>query len=87
MIPFDIQGVMVEEPIYENKYVKFLIRFQNKTNNDITTIPISIFRNKFNVEYLKDQIYKIKGGFESIPIYKKGYILVYNAKSISLCLE
>ena len=87
MIPFNIQGVILNEPTYDNNYVKFLIKFQNNIDNDNTTIPVSIFKNKFNVEYKPNQMYKIEGGFDSIPVYKRGFFLVYNAKKISILQE
>ena len=72
MIPFDIQGVMMNEPKYEKSYVKFLIKHKNENNGETTIIPVSIFRNKFSLDYKAGDTYKLTGGFDSIPVYKKG---------------
>ena len=87
MIPFEIQGVMVEEPKYDNNYVKFLIEYKNEGEQIGTKIPVCIFRNKFRLDYVKGRTYIVKGGFDSIPSLKKGYFLVYNAQKISMIEE
>lgn len=84
MIPFDIQGVMINEPEYEKSYVKFLIKHKSENNGETTIIPVSIFRNKFSLDYKAGDTYKLTGGFDSIPVYKKGFFLVYNAKRITI---
>ena len=87
MIPFDIFGEIIKEPVITPRSVKFTLVFKQENEKIGMSIPVTMFKNRFKVEWKEGAKYLVRGGFESFPLKNGGWGLAYNSHHISMISE